>query len=329
MSLTIGFGGTFYTLWRVTPYERWDTSGDFPRKYLAVAYQYLRNLSIDLDRAKAKLKETIGDEVFDVDLTLHGEKWFERITYYDAEPPKDYTFTFGRLKGEDIREAGKWIAKRRQEFDEEIETSRVVIRNNESKAEAHRPSAEYMAALREGVENRIRTQDAVDARDMKDVVWQLERAMRDESTARRKVYARRRLIELGELVRRDWIQKIPVYTENADESTAIAYCEKKVKWMPKGLAKWFTEIGDKKGLFYTDKARVDLTIKELRHKLVDTAYGTMWIVTYADAEGRILTYKGSAYPGNHDNHPFEVKATIKHNRGETFLQRIKVTREYA
>jgi hypothetical protein len=34
-------------------------------------------------------------------------------------------------------------------------------------------------------------------------IWQLTRAMHNESNPRRRVYARRRLIELGELVHRD------------------------------------------------------------------------------------------------------------------------------
>lgn len=301
--LTIGFATTFYTLWDVNTYQKWGQSMGKPYSYMETSHQYLRNLSMDLDEAKAKLQAVIGDQAFGVDLNLRGKSWFittEEIK--DPEPPKDYTFTFGKLKGSDIRKAGTFELKQVEDRMHEIQTQITL----------------------DAMDRLIpwESREAVAKHYMKDVIWQLERAMKQESTTRRKVYARRRLIELGALVRRNWVEKYPIHDADADFNAAIKYGEIKRKWMPKGLAAWHDAIGSKKGLWYADKARVMLTIKQVKSKKIDTDYGIMYIVNYEDQNGRIVTYKGGT-PVHIDNgDTVTVKATIKHNRNETFIQRL-------
>lgn len=302
--LTIGFTTTFYTLWDVNTYQKWGQRDGKPYSYMETSHQYLRNLSMDLDDAKAKVQAVIGDRAFSVDLNLRGKSWFvttEEIR--DPEPPKDYTFTFGRFKGSDIRAAGN------------SQLEEVERRMREIEAQI----------LLDGADNALshESRESVTKFHLKDIIWQLERAMRQESTSRRKVYARRRLIELGALVRRDWIEKYPIHDANADFTAPIKYGEIKRKWMPKGLAKWHDTIGSKKGLWYADKERVTLVVKELKTKMVDTDYGVMYIVNYEDQNGHVITYKGGSPLRIDGAETVAVKATIKHNRNETFIQRLK------
>lgn len=303
--LTIGFTTKFYTLWDVNVYPVWltDRLGQ-PFQVLRTSHRYLRNLSMDLDAAKEKVRAVIGDQEFAVDLGLHGVSWFVTdAPIKDPEVTKDYTFTFGQLKGQDIRIAGNWITEYRERFDASV------------KADPYNYS-----------EAQIKHQDYVDAKAWKDIIWQLERAMKQESTARRKVYARRRLIDLGALVRRDWVEKYPIHDESADMDAPIKYGEIKRKWMPKGLAKWFTEIGDKKGLFYKDGIRIPLTLKQVKSKMIDSQYGVMYVVAYLDQDGHIVTYKGGTPPRVEEGKVFTVNATIKHVRNETYIQRLKIVR---
>lgn len=310
--LTIGFTTVYYTLWDVNSFMKSALVNGEVKWYRCTSHQYLRNLSHDLDKAKEKVMGLGQETQYNIDLDLHGTKWFVTETEVRvAGQEHDYTFSFGRMKGQDIRVAGAWIPESRARYNENLERDKI-------------------AYSEDAIIGMLRSRDYEDAKAWKDVAWQLDRAMRMESTARRKVYARRRLIELGELVRRDWKEKIPVYdaaTEN-DPYAPIKYREVVRKWMPKGLAKWHDEIGSKKGFFYKDKERRKLTIKQVKSKMVDTEYGTMYIVDYLDSEGHIVTYKGGRPVRQSEaGQPFEVTATIKHTttRGgdQTFIQRLK------
>lgn len=296
--LTIGFTTVFYTLWEVNTYNvlergKWITRTE---------HQYFRNLSRDLDAAKAKVAALGAEVQYDVNLGLRGASWFVidvPIEEKEVKAAKDYTFTFGRMKGQDIRTAGDYITEGRAIFDEGVNAGTIAV-----------------------YDYTIGQRNAQDDKGWKDVVWQLNRAMKSESTSRRRVYARRRLIDLGELVRRDWMEKVPVQETISDEyaDTPIKFKEVKRKWMPKGLAKWHDEIGSKKGLFYNDGERLTLTLTEIKHKMLPSDYGTLHIVNYVDNNGNLVTYKGGTPPVNK---VVTVKATIKHNRNETYIQRLK------
>lgn len=306
--LTIGFTTQYYTLWDVNSFKKSKVVRGEIKWYLCTEYLYLRNLSMDLEKAKEKVMSLGPNTQYNIDLALHGTKWF--MSEKEVREPGqeyDYTFSFGKLKGSDIRDAGKWYADRLADTDS------------------------YYApeTLRETYQRESIARDNKDG--LRSTVWQLDRAMRMENTPRRKVYARRRLIELGELVRRDWKEKIPVYDQATedDPNAPMKYREVNRKWMPKGLAKWQDEIGSKKGLFYKDKERRKLTIKQIKSKMVDSVYGTMYIIDYLDNDGHIVTYKGGTPVSQpQEGQPFEITATIKHvtsHRGEqTFIQRIKI-----
>lgn len=263
--LTIGFTSVYYTLWSVKIWTRYGANGS---AYEVTSYAYLQNLSMDLEAAKDKINK-MSNGLYDIDLTLRGE-WGTR---YDRERMiKDmdiFRFSFGKLQGQDIREATD--------------------------------------------------------------VWQLERAMNQEPNIKRRVYARRRMIDLGELVRRNWLETVSkaVGGDNWDmdnmENNFIKVCR---KWMPKRLAKYYTEVADRMGHFFEDGKRIEMQVKQIRSKYIDTAYGTMWIITYETSEGQVVTYKGSTLPNISKTEFTTIKATVKHDEykgtKQTLIQRIKV-----
>jgi len=315
--LTIGFTNVYYTLWNVNSFMKSKLERGEIKWYLCTEYQYLRNLSTDLEKAKEKVMSLGPNTQYNVDLALHGTKWFmEEKEFHMPGEARDYTFTFGRYKGCDIRTIGLYEPSKKLL----VSVDKAITLSPALSVNIH-VYIDFKFDLRDE-----RDRWSSHKRYLKDVVWQLNRAMLMESTARRKAYARRRLIELGELVRRDWMEKIPIATgDNPD--APMQYQEVKRKWMPKALAKWHDDIGSKKGLFYTDKKRVNLTIREVKSKMVPSQFGTMYIINYVDSEGQIVTYKGGTpLFGARKGEPFEgtVAATIKHKRNETFIQRIKL-----
>lgn len=100
---TIGFTQVYYTLWFVSePIER--TNFLCSSKELVQECSYIQNLSIDYGRALDKMKARFGDQ-FKIDLELKGHSSFERIlSSTPVELYEQWQFSFGNLRGSDIRE---------------------------------------------------------------------------------------------------------------------------------------------------------------------------------------------------------------------------------
>jgi len=102
---TIGFAGTFYTLWEVSkPYKLYINKHTF---YMAVDYHYFKNISIDLERAKEKM----GDSDYNIDLNLKGNSsWTEgnkEDTIFDRSKVDDFIIPMDlKGAGRDIRKMG-------------------------------------------------------------------------------------------------------------------------------------------------------------------------------------------------------------------------------
>jgi hypothetical protein len=328
---TIGFATKFYTLWDVNTYEFWDARRQ--RTVGRTSYQYMRNLSFELPAAEQKLKDFMPEGMeYKVNLELRGHTSYNDDKVISETPPDPnaaYHFSFGKCKGLDIRIAGVDLEKRIQETVDEFEAYKVHTMQY--------PVDEFFTAemrinhLRDK-ENDMKVRVAGMRKDLDTMyVWQLQRAMKQENTLRRRACARRRLIELGELVRRDWVEKYPLAVEpqycdingQADFDAPIKYGEIKRKWMPRRLAEYHTNIGDKKGLFFTEGARIELEIKKVREKCYEGNYGTVHIVNYTTPDHKLITYKGTTPPKTNMDSFVKIKATIKHDRNETFIQRIK------
>jgi hypothetical protein len=145
--------------------------------------------------------------------------------------------------------------------------------------------------------------------------WQLNRAMKEETGKRRRVYARRRLIELGELVRNT------VGDTFGDDG----------RWVtPKRLAILQDRASkqDASGHHYQNGKRITLAVKCIGRYSFDTKYGTCFIREYMTEDGKLIKYKGSSPVDMSEEEEYTtITGTVEHAEynglPETRLKRIK------
>lgn len=120
---------------------------------------------------------------------------------------------------------------------------------------------------------------------------------------KRRVIARKKLIELGLLIK---------FNGKYLTSREVEY----------------EKINNANGHFFTEGLRVELILKEVSSLSFEGVYGDYYIVTYTSSEGNTFKYKGNTPPNITSNEYSRVKATIKHDsyKGvqETVLQRISL-----
>lgn len=145
-------------------------------------------------------------------------------------------------------------------------------------------------------------------------VWQLKRAMKEEVGGRRRVYARLRLIELGELVRNTF------EGENYITPAHFKYLSDKA------------DKQNKSGHFFENGSRVTLTLKRIGGLSYDTQFGTVFIEEYLTNDDKVVKYKGSS-PLDIDEDFIEVVGTVEHSEyngnPETRLKRMKMANKKA
>jgi len=133
----------------------------------------------------------------------------------------------------------------------------------------------------------------------------------NDSNARRRVYARRRLIKLGELIKHP----------HTDDNIKRTYMS------TKRYNAIIERAGRKHGYFYEDGERIEIKLKEVGSFHFETVYGFMYIVTYLDETDRVFKYKGSNPPDISLDEFVLIKGTVKHSeykgKQDTMLQRIK------
>lgn len=167
-----------------------------------------------------------------------------------------------------------------------------------------------------------------------DDVWQLNRVLSGEGAignhteyetskpARRKALARRRLVELGELVRYD--NEVRVWDEENYE-WSDSYVT--VKYMPKREYDNAMRALQSKYL-HSDGDKVELSLQVVSSTGYDSAYGRVHIITFSNENGENYIYKGSTPPDISVDEFVKVKSTIKHNTynsiKQTLIQRIKI-----
>tara|TARA_Y100000310_G_C20623396_1_gene784542 strand:+ start:307 stop:1089 length:783 start_codon:yes stop_codon:yes gene_type:complete len=97
-SQVIGFAEKYYTLWEVYPCARVVYSSDGPMAREGTQYNYIQNLSMDLEKAESKLE---GD--YKIDLYLRGGRSFWKARQvFEAKADE---FSFGLLKGQKISDS--------------------------------------------------------------------------------------------------------------------------------------------------------------------------------------------------------------------------------
>ena len=149
-------------------------------------------------------------------------------------------------------------------------------------------------------------------------VWQLNRAMKEERGRRRRVYARRRLIELGELVRN------PFGGDNYITPTHFKYLSDKA------------DKASKSGHFFENGSRVTLTLKRIGGTSWHVQFGyrqsIMFLEEYITEAGQHVKYKGSS-PLDINDEFVEIVGTVEHSEynglPETRLKRMKLASKKA
>jgi len=167
-----------------------------------------------------------------------------------------------------------------------------------------------------------------------DDVWQLDRVLSGPGALghvkefntlkvlKRRVLARKRLIELGEIIK---------YKHTGDKWDDI-----EGEWIHNVELKYISKrdynkmIEAQQSRFYHENGeKVTLKLKEVFRTGYDSTYGYVSIVTYENEIGYKYIYKGSSIPDLGDGDDFvSVKATIKHNEyrniKQNMIQRVKL-----
>jgi hypothetical protein len=156
------------------------------------------------------------------------------------------------------------------------------------------------------------------------LLWTLYLANNNELTsdlARSQVYARKRLAELGLLVRYN-TSKTFVLESGEIIVTRKNYCS------PQFAAKLEASKSIVRGHFYQMGEKVKIAVKEVKSFSFETQFGMCYIVEYVDAENRFFKYKGTTPPSISSTEFVNIQATIKHDnykgQDETLVQRVKV-----
>lgn len=250
----IGFAREYYTLWQMVTIPKYENiEGSRTHVGTEYNYNYIQNLSKDLDKAIDKVEKSWGVKDPEVDESLRGVTTRSFSRYEHRALPFD-VFPYGKLKYTPI----------------------------------------------------------MDSND----VWQLQRVYDGEGSVggdkefetsiptRRRVLARRRLIQLEELTKVEgkWLTKREIeHNKKIVESV----------WM------------------HNDGERVELKLLIVSEKHYNTDFGLTSIITYNSENGDVYVYKGSNPPYVEDKDKFfNAKATIKHSEykqvKQTLIQRVKV-----
>lgn len=158
--------------------------------------------------------------------------------------------------------------------------------------------------------------------------WQLKRAMNAEASNRRRVVARQRLVELGELVRFPHTDQIAIKWDDNDKAIEWKPCRS--NWATPKQAEFLTARDRKaamSGHFFTNGQRVTMEIAQIGAFSFETGFGTTFVREYETTDGKLVKYMGANPLDLEDGEVITVTATIKHDNykglNETKLLRIK------
>jgi hypothetical protein len=276
MSKRIGFANQFFTLWNVSkPYKHYFNEYAYEWR---TDLQYIQNLSKDEKAAQDKAVK-FGAVCLEVDEYLRGRS---SSFFTSGDKGIDYSNTPEYIYPAGIHRDG------RGDIRDFLSPDSPILHVDQIKAL-------WTLYLK------------------KDICFGTESISRPE-WRRPVVYARRKLLDAGILVRYD------------GRVLAASYLEKyKAQQETKAL---------EAGLFFNDKERIEIELKEMssRHFEGVGAFGeySFFIITYTDRNGRAFYYKGSSVPQIPEGDFLKVKATVKHSvyngTMQTNLQRFHINK---
>lgn len=306
--LTIGFTNKYYTLWNVSaPYKHYTSEYNYVIKVDKI---YSRNLSMNLEEAKKKVEKLVDGGEYVVDLTLCGEcGWNFSETINEGTDRPYWQFPTGRLEGVDIRTCEDVAALWHMYLKKDIWNNGTVFQIFDKSSDQPFRGGTYS--------NRESAQDEIDYQVKYDTDLELEikevpssRTFKDINPHWVKpcALARRRLVELGVIVKHDGQYMTPEYIEKYEAKKAFESA--------------------KTGHFFENGQRVDVRLKEVKDFSFETRYGTTYVVIYVSDDNKVFKYMGSSPKWFGDEGFVNIKATVKHDNykgeDETKLQRIKI-----
>lgn len=157
-------------------------------------------------------------------------------------------------------------------------------------------------------------------------VWQLHRAMNSEPNLRSRVLARKRLIELGDLVY--FPHMVEARPWECGNIVDLPFIKKYITVdQISAQLKSFEASKRKDGHWGTEGQRITIELKEVFSTGFESQYGMCYIVTLVDSDNRKFIYKGSTPPSTSKDEFIKLTGTIKHgsyrDEKQTLLQRIK------
>jgi len=227
-------------------------------------------------------------------------------------------FTYIQNLSKDLDRAKEKVTRLTDKFDIDLDlrghsSFRAFVRSDVKDREHYYGEDCFSFGRMEGT----RFEDATD-------VWQLKRAMREEKSPRRRVWARRRLIELGEIVRYSHVVS-EFHTLNGIEQ----WIDVRYNYATLEEVARFEEE-KKGGHHFRNGEKVELEVKKLRSFWFETMYGSSNVTVYITADDKIVKYVGSSPIESMDTEEPEwirIRGTVKHTeykgKPETRLQRIK------
>jgi len=183
-----------------------------------------------------------------------------------------------------------------------------------------------------------------DIRECNDI-WQLSRLLEGQDSQifiikRRAVYARQRLIELGEMVKYTWFEK-QIGDEVTDElgfhirynyiNVKRSYTTTKSAILMEAEKEALKSKREMFGHYFNEGEKQVLSLKKLEEFWFETIYGRSCVCAYVDDQGRGFKYMGSNPPQFINQEEFTtIKGTVSHGeyRGvqETKLKRITLVK---
>ena len=154
-----------------------------------------------------------------------------------------------------------------------------------------------------------------------DNVYHIERAMSSERNIRTRAIAKRRLIDLGKLVRCTWYEETGLGEFNGSTThTKRLYTDPFHANRLKAI--------ESSCYYFNDGDKIQLEIKLISTTGFSTAYGYTFVHLYITPDGKKFKYVGSNPPDVPQDTFITVKATVKHEERcgakENKLQRIKI-----
>lgn len=157
-------------------------------------------------------------------------------------------------------------------------------------------------------------------------IWQLDRAMKNEKSVRTRVLARRRLIELGHLVKHFWIEEEQFW----NQYDALMIKNIKHNYATKDKIQELKKEQESKecnGHHFNNNEKIQIKIKLINKYSFESKFGTTFVREYITPDNKAFKYMGGNPIEISDIDFVEIRATTKHDNyiGQPQTKLLRIT----